>query len=128
MSQDENVKTILVIEDEEALRKAVAEEFEAAGYTVFQAGDGLAGLDMALSKKPHVILLDQLMPKLSGVGMLRQLRQDSWGATVPVVIATNMSTADTINEAIEAGANDYFIKSEVSITEIVRLVEKRFEN
>lgn len=122
---NENVKKVLIVEDEEALRRALAEEFADAGYTVLQAGDGLEGLDVALKEHPSVILLDQLMPKMNGVTMLRQLRTDQWGATVPVIMATNMSTTDTINEAIDAGANDYFIKSEVSVADIIKLVEQR---
>lgn len=118
-------KKILIVEDEEALRRALAEEFADAGFTVLEAGDGLDGLDAALREKPSVILLDQLMPKMNGVTMLKELRADAWGASVPVIMATNMSTADTINEAIDAGANDYFIKSEVSVADIIRLVEER---
>ena len=121
-------RSILIVEDEEPLRRALAEEFEDAGYNVFQGTDGLNGLEMALKHKPDIILLDQLMPKLNGVGMLKQLRTDTWGATVPVIMATNMSTTDTINEAIDAGANDYFIKSEVSVAEIITLVETRLQD
>ena len=120
--------TILIVEDEAPLRKALVEEFEDAGYNVIEAGDGLEGFDVALKNKPNIILLDQLMPKLNGVGMLKQLRQDDWGSTVPVIMATNMSTADTINDAIDAGANDYFIKSEVSVEDIVKLVAERLNN
>ena len=125
---DDAKATILIVEDEAPLRKALVEEFEDAGYNVIEAGDGLEGFDVALKNKPNIILLDQLMPKLNGVGMLKQLRQDDWGSTVPVIMATNMSTADTINDAIDAGANDYFIKSEVSVEDIVKLVAERLNN
>ncbi len=120
--------SVLIVEDEEPLRKALAEEFADAGYQVYEGTDGLSGLEVALKEHPDIILLDQLMPKLNGVGMLRQLRTDTWGATVPVIMATNMSTTDTINEAIDAGANDYFIKSEVSVAEILQLVATRLED
>ena len=116
---------VLIVEDEAPLRKALAEEFVDAGYIVIEAADGLEGFDAALRERPNIILLDQLMPKMNGVAMLRQLRGDSWGSTVPVIMATNMSTTDTINEAIDAGANDYFIKSEVSVADILKLVEER---
>lgn len=120
-----DIRKILIVEDEVPLRKALAEEFMDAGYSVFEAGDGLEGFDVALKEHPHIILLDQLMPKMNGVAMLKQLRSDSWGSTVPVIMATNMSTTDTINEAIDAGANDYFIKSEVSVADIIKLVDDR---
>ncbi len=127
MPDEDKKPKILIVEDEATLRKALVEEFEDAGYIVLEASDGLEGFDIALKNKPDLILLDQLMPKLNGVGMLKQLRQDDWGGTVTVVMATNMSTADTINEAIDAGANDYFIKSEVSIEDIVNLVSERLD-
>lgn len=123
-----NNKKLLIIEDEVPLRKALAEEFIDAGYTVFEAGDGLEGYDTALREHPDLILLDQLMPKMNGVTMLRQLRNDPWGSSVPVIMATNMSTTDTINESIDAGANDYFIKSEVSVADILKLVEEHLQN
>jgi len=118
-------KKILIVEDEAPLRRALAEEFADIGFDVVEAGDGLEGYERAIAEKPDIILLDQLMPKLNGVGMLKQLRRDQWGAGVPVIMATNLSTADTINDAIDAGANDYFIKSEVSISEIISLVSER---
>ena len=122
---DHSTKKIMVVEDEVALRKALVEEFVDAGYQVVEAGDGLEGFDVALREKPDIILLDQLMPKMNGVAMLKELRNDPWGSKVTVIMATNMSTTDTINEAIDAGANDYFIKSEVSVADILALVEER---
>ena len=122
---DHSTKKIMIVEDELALRKALVEEFADAGYQVVEAGDGLEGFDVALREKPDIILLDQLMPKMNGVAMLKELRNDPWGAKVTVIMATNMSTTDTINEAIDAGANDYFIKSEVSVADILALVEER---
>lgn len=122
---DHSTKKIMIVEDELALRKALVEEFTDAGYQVVEAGDGLEGFDVALREKPDIILLDQLMPKMNGVAMLKELRNDPWGAKVTVIMATNMSTTDTINEAIDAGANDYFIKSEVSVADILALVEER---
>lgn len=122
---DEVKSKVLIVEDEAPLRKALAEEFIDAGYIVFEAADGMEGFDMALREHPNIILLDQLMPKMNGVAMLKQLRSDQWGNTVPVIMATNMSTTDTINEAIDAGANDYFIKSEVSIADILKLVSEK---
>lgn len=124
-TQPAQPKSILIVEDEAPLREALVEEFEDIGFTVYQAGDGMQGLEVALQYKPSLIILDQLMPRLKGVGMLKQLRQDPWGKTVPVIMATNLSTPDTINEAIDAGANDYFIKSEVSIADIIKLVQQR---
>lgn len=122
-----DAKKILIVEDETPLRKALVEEFIDAGYQVLEGQDGLEGLEVALREHPDLILLDQLMPKLNGIGMLKQLRADEWGKSVPVIIATNMSTTDTINEAINAGANDYFIKSEVSVADIITLVQRRIE-
>lgn len=125
MDTPKPAKRILIIDDDDLLREALADEFEAARYEVLQAGNGRDGLALALKEKPDIILLDQLMPVMSGLDMLKELRTSDWGQHVPVIMATNMTSPDTINEAVDAGANDYFIKSEVTLNEIVDVVNER---
>lgn len=125
MDDPKPVKRILIIDDDDLLRKALAQEFMLSGFKVLEAANGRDGLAMALREKPDVILLDQVMPVMNGLDMLRELRTSEWGAQVPVIIGTNMTTPDTINEAIDAGANDYFIKSEVTVPDIIARVKER---
>lgn len=118
-------KKILLIDDDELLRNALVGEFKAAGYTVLEAANGRDGLAAALKEHPDIILLDQIMPVMSGLEMLKQLRSNEWGVGVPVILATNLTTSEAIDEAIDAGANEYFVKSEVSVTDILNTINDR---
>ena len=74
-------RTILVAEDEEPLRKALNQKLKAAGFDVIEAADGEEAYDLAINHHPDLILLDQLMPKLTGLAVLERIRQDQVGDT-----------------------------------------------
>lgn len=122
-----NSKTILAIDDDELLLGSVVQVLEQAGYTVVQAKNGKEGLEMALQHHPDLILTDNLMPILNGVDMIAGLRNDAWGKKVPVIIMTNMYTADMLNQSLQAGATDYVMKSDISLEKIVELVKSRLK-
>lgn len=119
--------TILAIDDDTMLLGSITEALEGAGYTVLQAKDGKEGLEMALQHHPDLILTDNLMPIVNGVDMVVGLRNDAWGAHVPVIIMTNMYSADMLNESLKAGATDYIMKSDVSLDKIVEAVHNRLK-
>jgi DNA-binding response OmpR family regulator len=125
----ENKINILVVEDEKSLREALCIKLENEGLGIFEAKDGVEGLEISLNKHPDLILLDIDMPKLDGMGMLRELRKDDWGKTVPVVIMTNLSSEDEkINKDItELEPTYYFIKSEKPITEVIEKIKERLK-
>lgn len=120
--------TVLAIDDDALLLGSVVEALEGAGYTVLQASNGKEGLEMALKHHPDLVLTDNLMPILNGVDMIAGLRQDSWGKTAPVIIMTNMYTADMLNQSLQAGATDYIMKSDMSLDKIVELVRGRLKD
>lgn len=112
-------KTVLVVEDELPLRKAMRDRLVEAGFTVYEAGDGAEGLTVALAKHPQVILLDVLMPMVSGLDMAAHLRQDPWGKQVPVVILSNIDGIGQVQEALDQGIYTYLVKEDTSLDEIV---------
>jgi DNA-binding response OmpR family regulator len=120
-------QTILAIDDDALLLGSIAQALEAAGFTVMQAKNGKEGLEMALQSHPDLILTDNLMPIVNGVDMVVGLRKDDWGAKVPVIIMTNMYSADMLNESLQAGVTDYVMKSDMSLDRIVELVKKKLE-
>jgi CheY-like chemotaxis protein len=120
--------TVLAIDDDALLLGSVVEALKGAGYTVLQASNGKEGLEMALKHHPDLVLTDNLMPILNGVDMIAGLRKDPWGKTAPVVIMTNMYTADMLNQSLEAGATDYIMKSDMSLDKIVELVRGRLKD
>jgi DNA-binding response OmpR family regulator len=124
---DENTKTILIIEDDNALRNVLTEKLSAEGFNIIQAVNGEEGLEVALREHPALILLDILMPKLDGLSMLTKMRggDDPWAKHVPVMVLTNSTDAQTIYRATNLGASDFLIKSEWSLDAITEKVRER---
>jgi DNA-binding response OmpR family regulator len=119
--------TVLVIDDDALLLGSLAQAVEAAGFTVLQATNGKEGLEVALKHHPDLILTDNLMPIINGVDMITGLRKDAWGLKVPVIIMTNMYSADMLNESLQAGATDYVMKSDLSLDKIVEMIRDRLK-
>jgi DNA-binding response OmpR family regulator len=123
-----NKQTVLIVEDDELTRQALRDGVADAGYEVIEAKDGEEGLKSALSKHPDLILLDIMMPKKTGHDVLKELRKDKWGGEVPVIVLTNASDNLDVFLASSAGANGYAIKSDLSLTEISKLIDKHLAN
>ncbi|MDO8600972.1 MAG: response regulator [bacterium] len=119
--------TILIIEDEAAIRAPIAGAFREAGYSVSEAADGEAGLVSALRDHPDVILLDIILPKMHGIAMLQKLREDTWGRRVPVILLTNLSDSESVAGAIENGAYDFLVKKDWKPDEVVHMVAQRIK-
>ena len=86
MKQPDPAKRILVVEDNEDVRKIVTVYLGSNGYEILEAADGLEGLKMAQEERPDVILFDVLLPRLDGIEALKRLRKTPWGAGVPVIM------------------------------------------
>ena len=110
---------ILIIEDEEALAKVLAEKFEREGFEVKIARDGAEAFPLAMSFRPDVIALDILLPKKNGLEVLKELKSDSELKSIPVVMLSNLDSDEDIKNSISLGAADYFVKSQHLIKEIV---------
>lgn len=123
----ENKKIILITEDEKSLRGALHAKLINSGFNVIEAKDGEEGLKLSLDQHPDLILLDIAMPVMDGISMLEKLREDVWGKNVPVVLLSNLPSADEeINKAItELEPTYYFVKAEKSIEEITEKIKER---
>ncbi len=115
-------KKVLIIEDEPDIREAIAEAIEEAGFQVSTAENGLEGLKKAIAEKPDLILLDVIMPVMTGHEALQKLRQDPWGRSAKVVMLTSMDDVNNIGSAHEEKITDYLIKAHSSLEEIVNKV------
>lgn len=91
------------------------------------AADGEEGLRLVRSERPDLILLDMLMPKLSGLEVLRALRGDEATRRVPVLILSNSSREQDIAEVNSLGVSGYFVKSNLSLQELGELVDRVLE-
>lgn len=117
-------KRVLIVEDEVDIREAMADYLEQHDYRVSQAGDGEAGLKMALREQPDVILLDLMMPVMDGHAMLDALRKDPWGKDAKVVIMSAMDDVTNIGSAYQTGITEYIIKTNASLEELAKKVRE----
>lgn len=118
-------KKVLVIEDDAAMLDILSEKIASEGFQVLKAQDGQQGLQRALSEAPDLILLDLLLPKLSGLDLLNALRQDERGKQLPVMILTNLNENSAIYKSVALNSAAYFIKSDSSLEYIAGEVKKK---
>lgn len=116
---------ILIAEDEKPMAHALEIKFKAAGFDVVAVFDGNQVLEALKKDKFDLLILDLLMPRLDGFGVLNALKARDF--KMPIIVASNLGQNDDINKAMALGAVDYFIKSNVSIADIIQKVKNRLE-
>ena len=115
---------ILLVEDEDLIRDTYARRLAHEGYSVAEAATGREALARARQTAPHLILLDVMLPDLSGLEVLKSLRADRRFLSTPIVLFTNLSQRMDKHQAARLGATDYLVKSEVSPADVVTKVRK----
>lgn len=103
-------ETILVVEDEPAIRELIGFACESSGYAVLRAGSVKEASDLLSQNRVHLILLDWMLPDLSGLQWLDKLKRDERYAAVPVIMLTARGTESDKVAGLEAGADDYVVK------------------
>jgi CheY-like chemotaxis protein len=118
-------KSILIVDDELAVRDILIKKIHDLGLKVFSAVDGQQALTLALEKHPDLILLDILMPNMDGKSFMTHLRQDEWGKDAPVVILTNLGPSDHDAKAIaNDNPSDYLVKANYSIDDVIDKIKQ----
>lgn len=102
--------TILIVDDDSAFRTSLCRMLGAEGYTARCVADGATALQVMKAETPCLVLLDYMMPGLSGLEVLRAIRAEPALAEVPIVMLTAVSHPNTEQEAIRCGANSYLVK------------------
>jgi|SRR6185369_11092426 len=120
-------KTILIVEDEISLLRALEEKFTREGFAVLTAQNGEEGLELAIRKRPDLILLDIVMPKMDGMTMISKLHEDTWGKTAKVIVLTNLSDMRNVQDTLSRGAFNYLVKSEWTLEDLVEKVRQHLE-
>src|SRR3989344_6007517 len=115
-------KKILIVEDEKPVAKALRLKLNQAGFETQEAGNGEEALAAIAKEKFDLILLDLVMPKMDGFAVLSTLKERN--NQTPVVVTSNLSQEEDTRRAKEAGAKEFFVKSDVPIIEIVEHVKK----
>jgi two-component system response regulator ArlR len=116
---------ILIVEDEIGIANFLQQGLEEEGYSIVVAHDGKTGLELALSQKVNVILLDWILPKLTGIEVCKSIRKID--TTTPIIFLTAKDTVQETIEGLKAGANDY-IKKPFSFDELVERIKIHFRN
>lgn len=118
---------ILLVEDSRAIRRENESALHKAGYEVICAEDGETALAIANQQKPDLILLDMILPKLSGPEVLHRLKQDRTTAQIPVVVVSSLSEKNR-QKLLEEGAEEYIEKNSLAPVPGMNLLPKMLEN
>lgn len=116
------VKKILIVEDDFFIRDLYEKQFKKEGYTVESAPDAEQGLEKIKASPPNLVLLDLMLPKMSGLDLLKILKADTNLKSVPVVILTNLGQDQAIKQGFDLGADGYLIKSAYTPSQVVNEV------
>lgn len=117
-------KKILLVEDDEMLSQVYRSRFEIEGFDVKEVYNGEDALSAAISFKPDIILLDAMMPRISGFDVLDILRNTPETANITIIMLTALSQPRDKERAESLGVDDYLVKSQVVIGDVVARVKK----
>lgn len=119
---------IAIIEDDLAISQMYRIKFEAEGYSVETAENGKLGLELVESYRPNIILLDIMMPEMTGDEMLKKLRKTDWGKDIKVIILTNMGEQESPAGLHELGVSSFIVKAEMTPRQVAELVKNTLKS
>ncbi len=117
-------QTILIVEDTELIRKIYADKLSQEGYQVLAVGNGLDALNTLKSHEVDLILLDLIMPTMSGLEVLESLKADPRFASIPVIVLTNLGHDADIEAGMELGADDYLVKNQAKPSDVLDKIDR----
>jgi len=128
---------ILVVDDDSDIREALTMVLESRGYQVVTAQDGIEGLACLKAEKPNLMILDLLMPKMDGFGVMKELRDPRWAefSEMPILIQTAVSEEASrrryeLETGVELGADDYVekpVSPDILLARIRKLIKRKKE-
>ena len=120
------MKTILIADDEESLRKLMHTTLEDPSYSILLAADGLEALEAARNQRPDLVILDWMMPGMTGLEVARELRADPTTASIPILMVTAMGQERDRKQGVALGVQAYLVKP-FSPLELLRKVQEIFK-
>lgn len=117
------MKKILIAEDESILLNVLKDRFEAEGWKVTVAKDGIEAMEAINKSKFDLVLLDLLMPRKDGFEVLKEVKDNPELKNLPIIVLSNLGGDDDIKKALSLGAKDYFVKTQHPMSEVVEKVE-----
>lgn len=119
---------IAIIEDDTAISQMYRFKFEAEGHQVETAENGKLGLELVEKMRPDIILLDLMMPEMTGDKMLEELRKQPWGKDVNVIILTNMGEHEVPKKVYDLGVKLVILKADMTPRQVSDVVIKQLSN
>ena len=116
---------VMIVEDDDTIREIYALKFELEGYPIAVAENGQIGLEVAKDFCPQIILLDMMMPVMGGLEFMQAYEPHH---ETEVIVFSNISAPQQINEILGLGASDYWVKSDYTPEEVVQAVGERWHN
>ncbi|MGC1177336.1 MAG: response regulator [Candidatus Saccharimonadales bacterium] len=113
---------IAIVEDEPAIAEMYRFKLEHSGYEARVALNGKTGLELVTSFRPQLILLDLMLPEVTGSQLLQNVRATDWGKDIKVIVLTNISNADAPAELNSLGVDHYVVKANYTPAQVVALV------
>lgn len=114
---------VLIIDDDANITEIWKIVLKQNGYEVLTAANGRSGIDQAKAQKPDFILIDQIMPDMKGNDVLKILKEDPTTNMIPMVMASNYSDTQLIQEAIQQGALDYILKYQIEPLDLISKIK-----
>lgn len=115
---------ILMIEDDKFLRKIYKNKLSKSGFEFVEAINGIEGLNKVLFEKPDLVLLDLILPRKNGFDVLIEMKRNPATKKIPVIILSNLGQETDIQRGLSLGAQDYLVKTDVSLSEVVNKVKE----
>lgn len=119
-------KKILVVEDEHLLRRLLVQSLKEGNFEVIEAIDGEEGIVKAKEERPDLILLDLILPGISGYEVLLRMKKDPLLEKIPVIVLSNLGQEEEIERAKRLGAKDFMIKAHFTLSQIKEKIEEFF--
>jgi len=119
-------KTIMIVEDDSFVMDVYETKLAKEGFNLITAVDGAQAIEKLKKEKtqPDLILLDIVMPYMDGLAVLKKIRENESWKFIPVILLTNLSQKEKIQEGFELGAKDYIIKSHFTPSEVMEKINK----
>jgi len=118
-------RKILIADDNKAIAMALDLKLQHEGFETKAVFNGNEALDLLEKEKFDLLILDLIMPQLNGFGVLKSIKEK--GIKIPVIVSSDLSQSEDINKVKELGAVDFFVKSDMSVVEMVQKIKEYFK-
>ncbi len=112
-----------MIEEDRFLRKIYKNKLSLAGFEFVEATNGVEGLNKVISEKPDIVLLDLILPRKNGFDVLIEMKRSEQVKDIPVIILSNLGQVADVEKGLALGAQEYLVKPEVTLSDVVNKIK-----